>query len=796
MRYFYFFIFLFLSNVLIAQESFNYQANILTKEGLPAANRQFRVNIKISNDSSFISNSYQEIVNVKSGNYGYITFEIGKNGQTNLLSAVQWNVDVYIDLQITTTDNLERIEIPIKHKLNYSPKSIYSLKAENALVSDIAYKAINADTSQYNFVSQWSAKADSAKHAINADTSQYNFISKWSAKTDSAKHAINADTSQYNFISQWSAKSDSAKHAINADTSQYNFVSKWSAKTDSAKHAVNADTSQYNFISQWSAKSDSAKHAINADTSQYNFVSQWSAKSDSAKHAINADTSQYNFVSQWSAKSDSALHAVNADTSQYTFVSKWSAKADSAKHAVNADTSQYNFVSQWSAKTDSAKHAINADTSQYTFVSKWSAKSDSAKHAVNADTSQYNFISQWSAKSDSAKHAVNADTAKFASEKFGIGMNPVYNLDVNGFGRFVADQSPLVGPELRFKGYRQEWVMGVDVANNGGSGDFVMLADQVSNGSVRDLIYVNRNKEGDNSINDDSGFPTIGFWYTPSSKDVQTMFNVPDVKPNRDIVGIRKSQYTANSSKMLSFYDSADTIADFWVNSIYQFEPFLMVKGDLSVLSKDINNTSVLRLNANPSDSGNDFIFKNFYSGGTGYEFRLSNAGIEQLKINPYKNTAAFNGIVLANAGVDTLATKAYNRSLFENDINVTGNLRKQGKNVITEADTSVFSKKLVSINSTLNNYTLSLTDLNNMVTINSSSGKTITIPINSSVPFPVGSKILVTQMGAGQITFLTDVGVILNSADAANKTKTQYSVATLIKTDTNTWLLFGDIIN
>ncbi|MEI2710151.1 MAG: hypothetical protein V9E96_14235 [Chitinophagaceae bacterium] len=49
---------------------------------------------------------------------------------------------------------------------------------------------------------------------------------------------------------------------------------------------------------------------------------------------------------------------------------------------------------------------------------------------------------------------------------------------------------------LRFKGFRQEWVMGIDVANNGGGGDFVMLADQRSNGDVRDLIYVNRNKEG------------------------------------------------------------------------------------------------------------------------------------------------------------------------------------------------------------------------------------------------------------------------------------------------------------
>jgi len=247
---------------------------------------------------------------------------------------------------------------------------------------------------------------------------------------------------------------------------------------------------------------------------------------------------------------------------------------------------------------------------------------------------------------------------------------PKWN-DFTGLNKFRSgliiykNESNNIAPELHWWAYRQKWIQGIDVANNGGGGDFVMLADQASNGSVRDLIYVNRNKEGDNSINDDSGYPTIGFWYTPSSKFVQTMFNVPDVKPNRDIVGIKKSAYTDNSSRMLSFYDSGDTIADFWINSIYQFEPFLKVKGDLSVLSKDINNTSVLRLNASPSDNSSDFILKNYYSGGTGYEFRLSNYNIDYLKINPYFNKATFNGIVLANAGVDTLATKSYARSII-----------------------------------------------------------------------------------------------------------------------------------
>jgi hypothetical protein len=36
------------------------------------------------------------------------------------------------------------------------------------------------------------------------------------------------------------------------------------------------------------------------------------------------------------------------------------------------------------------------------------------------------------------------------------------------------------------------------------------------------------------------------------------LFTVPEIKPNRDIVGIRKGEATSNS-KMLSFYGSEDS---------------------------------------------------------------------------------------------------------------------------------------------------------------------------------------------------------------------------------------------
>jgi hypothetical protein len=52
----------------------------------------------------------------------------------------------------------------------------------------------------------------------------------------------------------------------------------------------------------------------------------------------------------------------------------------------------------------------------------------------------------------------------------------------------------------------------------------------------------------------------------------------------------------------------------------------------------------------------------------------------------------------------------------------------------------------------------------------------------------------IVYQHGAGQTTIAGTAGVTLNSTGGKTKTTGQYSVATLIKVDTDEWVLFGDI--
>jgi hypothetical protein len=90
--------------------------------------------------------------------------------------------------------------------------------------------------------------------------------------------------------------------------------------------------------------------------------------------------------------------------------------------------------------------------------------------------------------------------------------------------------------------------------------------------------------------------------------------------------------------------------------------------------------------------------------------------------------------------------------------------------------------------------YTTVLADANKLVTLDST-GISVTIPAASSVAYPTGSQIHLYQSGTGQATVVGDTGVSVNSSNGL-KTRTQYSVATVIKVAVNSWVLIGDTTN
>jgi hypothetical protein len=100
----------------------------------------------------------------------------------------------------------------------------------------------------------------------------------------------------------------------------------------------------------------------------------------------------------------------------------------------------------------------------------------------------------------------------------------------------------------------------------------------------------------------------------------------------------------------------------------------------------------------------------------------------------------------------------------------------------------------LIVTNRLTANYTLDMSDIGDLVELNVGTANTLTVPLNSSVAFPIGTKIDVAQYGAGQTTITAAGGVTIRSFNGALKITGQYGAATLVKIGTNEWYCFGNL--
>ena len=99
----------------------------------------------------------------------------------------------------------------------------------------------------------------------------------------------------------------------------------------------------------------------------------------------------------------------------------------------------------------------------------------------------------------------------------------------------------------------------------------------------------------------------------------------------------------------------------------------------------------------------------------------------------------------------------------------------------------------LITIDSKASSYTLVAGDVGKQIEMNVASANTLTVPLNSSVPFAIGTVIVIVQSGSGQTTLTATGGVTINSTPGL-KLRTQWSIATLTKRGTDSWIAAGDL--
>jgi hypothetical protein len=92
-------------------------------------------------------------------------------------------------------------------------------------------------------------------------------------------------------------------------------------------------------------------------------------------------------------------------------------------------------------------------------------------------------------------------------------------------------------------------------------------------------------------------------------------------------------------------------------------------------------------------------------------------------------------------------------------------------------------------------NYTLVLADKGKVLRVNSSSNRTITIPKNSVVAFPIDTEIALLRYGTGTVSIApVDGDVTLNSISSNRKVKDRYGSCALKKIGTDEWVLVGSL--
>ena len=163
--------------------------------------------------------------------------------------------------------------------------------------------------------------------------------------------------------------------------------------------------------------------------------------------------------------------------------------------------------------------------------------------------------------------------------------------------------------------------------------------------------------------------------------------------------------------------------------------------------------------------------------------------------------TIAITNLVVTTSDTGTVtSTMIANDTIVNADVNSAASIAYSKLNLNNSVDYTDLKDGVAksSFRSTLNDqtgttYTLALADLAKLVTLSNAGAITLTVPLNSSIAFAIGDRIDLLQKGAGQVTIVGAGGVTVNATPGL-KLRAQWSSATLIKLDTNSWVLLGDL--
>lgn len=166
-----------------------------------------------------------------------------------------------------------------------------------------------------------------------------------------------------------------------------------------------------------------------------------------------------------------------------------------------------------------------------------------------------------------------------------------------------------------------------------------------------------------------------------------------------------------------------------------------------------------------------------------------------------FGSTASFNDVVVSKAGINNFTTSTIRDSVITSPVNglVAFVQQDSSGNQINQIQ-YYYNGKWRNYNDscwldtkTLD-YEIVLLDAGKTIRIESDLDVIVTIPSNIATPFIVGQRIEIIRKGSGEVSIAGAAGVTINSKYSNKRIAAQYSGAVLVKDDTNTWILIGDL--
>jgi len=227
---------------------------------------------------------------------------------------------------------------------------------------------------------------------------------------------------------------------------------------------------------------------------------------------------------------------------------------------------------------------------------------------------------------------------------------------------------------------------------------------------------------------------------------------------------------------------------------------FTQTSGDYN-LTGDFTHTGDYEITGNITQTGGDYNLtgniiqtgNTTQTGDTNQTGDITHAGLYNYSSGQFNMAASatmlLNGELTCDNVIALTGTVKDSTSTLGSDGEA---LISNASGEVTWQDVSTLPSIVRATGST--SFTLTLINQGGVLLTTSALATDVIVPANATTAFPVGTKIIVIQEGSGAVTVSGAVGVTLRSAQSHDKLSHQYSVAELVKTDTDIWYLYGDI--